>query len=282
LASAASLYLRPLLDHLDALKAAGKDRLVVVPHGASHFLPIHLLGPEGHPLADGWTVTYAPNACLLAPVRRPPSGAARRQGAAVLALGYADQPRLAALPSSAAEGQAIGAILGTEPVTDGEATEHALVEALESRRYVHVRAHGQHNVDAPLFQTVFLSPGDGGDGRFRAHEILPLDLRGLELVTLGACETALGRVDLSDNPRGLPAALLLAGAEAVVGTLWEVNAEASSAFFTALYGALVADDSDLIGAFGVAQRATRATYPEYRDWGAFYLVGGCRGAKEQP
>ena len=167
-------------------------------------------------------------------------------------------------------------------MADGVATEQALVEALESKRYVHLRAHGQHNVDAPLFQTVFLSPGAGGDGRFRAHEVLPLDLRGLELVTLGACETALGRIDLSDNPRGLPAALLLAGAEAVVGTLWEVNAEASSTFFTALYTALLADQDDLIGAFGVAQRATRTTYPEYRDWGAFYLVGGYRAGKEQP
>lgn len=82
-------------------------------------------------------------------------------------------------------------------------------------------------MDAPLFQTVFLAPGDNGDGTLRAHEVLGLDLRGLEPVTLGACETALGRIDLSDNLRGLPAALLLAGARAVIGTLWEVSGDAS-------------------------------------------------------
>jgi CHAT domain-containing protein len=129
-------------------------------------------------------------------------------------------------------------------------------------------------VDAPLFQTVFLAPGDGGDGRLRAHEVLGLDLRGLELVTLGACETALGRIDYSDNLRGLPAALLLAGAGAVIGTLWEVTADASTTFFTELYRCLQAGDEDLIGAFRLAQRATRADHTEYRDWGAFYLTGG--------
>jgi CHAT domain-containing protein len=88
----------------------------------------------------------------------------------------------------------------------------------------------------------------------------------------------LGRIDLSDNLRGLPAALLLAGAGAVIGTLWEVSADASTTFFTQLYGSLRADDKDLIGAFGVAQRATRSVHREYRDWGAFYLTGGYDGS----
>jgi CHAT domain-containing protein len=145
---------------------------------------------------------------------------------------------------------------------------------LETCRYVHLRAHGQHNVDAPLFQTVFLAPSRGYDGRLRAHEVLALNLRGLEVVTLGACETALGRIDVSDNLRGLPAAVLLAGAHAVVGTLWPVMAEASTMFFTEFYRRVAKDGDDLIGAFAHAQSATRSGYPEYRDWGAFYMTGG--------
>ena len=271
-------YARPLFEHLAELRAGGRDRLLVVPHAASHFLPVHLAGPSGHLLADGWTVTYLASLAQLRPGADsgPDAPSPRRDGAAVFALGYADQPGLPALDSSAAEASAIGGILGVQPALDDAATERAFVRALETRRYVHLRAHGRHNVDAPLFQTVFLAPGDGGDGQLRAHEVLGLDLRGLELVTLGACETALGRIDLSDNLRGLPAELLLAGAEAVIGTLWEVSAEASTTFFTQLYQCLRADDQDLIGAFGVAQRATRAAHPEYRDWGAFYLTGGYR------
>ncbi len=268
----ATRYTGLVSGHHAELKAAGKDRLLVVPHGATHFLPLHLAGPPGQPLAESLTVTYLANLAQLTSAR--PALARRRASAAVFALGYADQPRLPRLESSAAEARAIADILGVEPVMDAAATEVAFADALQTCRYVHLRAHGRHNVDAPLFQTVFLAPGGGHDGRLRAHEIWRLDLRGLEVVTLGACETALGRIDQSDNLRGMPAALLLAGVGAVVGTLWEVSAQASTAFFTAFYRILASGADDVIGAFGKAQAQTRERHSEYRDWGAFYLTGG--------
>lgn len=109
-----------------------------------------------------------------------------------------------------------------------------------------------------------------------------LDLRGLELVTLGACETALGRVDLSDNLTGLPSLLLAAGAQAVIGTLWEVYDEAATTFFTTLYDALARGGADVAQAFRTAQRETRNRFPEYRDWGAFYLTGGITTHSRRP
>lgn len=277
--SLGSHYARLVYDHLDELTAAGKNRLLIVPHGATHFLPLHLAGPPGRPLADSWTVTYLANLAQLTSGRPAGEGVSRHKDAAVFALSYADQPRLPRLDSSAGEARVIADILGVEPVLDAAVTETAFARALRTCRYVHLRAHGRHNVDAPLFQTVFLAPGDGHDGRLRAHEVLSLDLRGLDVVTLGACETALGRIDPSDNLRGMPAALLLAGAGAVVGTLWEVSAQASTTFFTEFYRILSSEPDDVAGAFGRAQRHARERHPEYRDWGAFYLTGGC-GRKE--
>jgi hypothetical protein len=267
-------YAKLVYDHLGELTAAGKDRLLIVPHGATHFLPLHLAGPPGRPLADSFTVTYLANIAQLTSGHSARGQASWHSGAAVFALGYADQPRLPRLESSADEARVIADILDVEPVLDAAVTEPAFARALQKFRYVHLRAHGRHNVDAPLFQTVFLAPSHGHDGRLRAHEVLPLDLRGLDVVTLGACETALGRIDRSDNLRGMPAALLLAGAGAVVGTLWEVSAQASTTFFTEFYRLLRSDPHDLAGAFGGAQRHARGRHPEYRDWGAFYLTGG--------
>ena len=210
----------------DRLRAAGIDRLVIVPHGASRFLPLHLSGPPDKPLAGDWTVTYLANLAQLTAGRRPTP---RRERIAVFGLSYSDQPRLPALPDSASEVAGIASVCGGESFVDSAATEPAFAAALESCRYVHLRAHGRMYVDAPSFHTVFLHPSAGHDGRLRAHEVMSLDLSGLELVTLGACETALARVDQSDNPRGLPAALLLAGAKSVIGTLWPVLACASTA-----------------------------------------------------
>ena len=51
-------------------------------------------------------------------------------------------------------------------------------------------------------------------------------------------------------------------------------AEVSTFFFTELYRTLMAEDGDVTGAFAAAQRATRDRSPQYRHWGAFYLMGG--------
>jgi hypothetical protein len=264
--------LRVIRRNLPELRAADVNHLIVVPHGAFHFAPLHLAGPAGEPLADHFVVTYLSNLGQLALGPRAP----RREGAAVFALSYADQPGLPYLDSSAAEGKMIADLLGVAPILDGRATAPAVIEALERARWVHLRAHGKHDADAAMFQTVFLSPGGGHDGRLRAHEILPLDLHGLDLVTLGACETSLGRVDSADNVWGLAPALLAAGAGAVIGTLWEVSDQASSVFFGHLYRHLTRANSDVVDAFAAAQRGTRQQCPEYRDWGAFYLNGGLR------
>jgi CHAT domain-containing protein len=264
-------FAQVVVDQRANLVAAGIDRLLVVPHAASRFVPIHLLGPPDMPLADDWTITYLLNIAQLT-VEREPAPARDRIG--VFGLSYRNLPRLSYLPDSEREAAAIAEVCGSTANLDDSATKAAFIDALQTCRYVHLRAHGRMYVDAPSFHTVFLHPTPDQDGKLRAYEVLPLDLTGLELVTLGACETALARVDLSDNPRGLPAALLLAGAQSVIGTLWPVLAAASTHFFHALYTSLIDNGGNVTSAFAHAQRETRSSYPQYRDWGAFYLIGG--------
>lgn len=111
LARVAHRALHAVYDRLDQLRAAGIDRLVVSPHGAFHFAPLHLAGPPGEPLADHFVVTYLANLTQL--LARPVT-TRRREGAAVFALSYGDQPQLPYLSSSAAEGQAIVPVSGVD------------------------------------------------------------------------------------------------------------------------------------------------------------------------
>jgi CHAT domain-containing protein len=277
LSDLSEIYFRPVVGLLEELLTSGKKHLLIAPHGPLRFLPLDLAGPAGHPLADDWVVTYLGNLRELLPLCTPVAQP-RREGVAVFGLSYEDRPQMPPLRSSAEEACAIATTLGVEPTLDEAATASAFARALEQSRYLHVRAHGRHNVASPLFQTVFLSPEEGRDGRFRAYEALPLDLRGLELVTLSACETALGRIDRSDNGRGLPSALMAAGAQAVVGTLWPVLADASALFFAELYARLVPADRPLWEAYGEARRAVQAKFPAHRDWSAFYLLGGAESS----
>ena len=260
---------------LEQLRAQGKDHLCIIPHGALHYLPFHLLGKGNVPLARQWTITYLPHPVLLFTDRvSRTSQHTAAQKSAVIGLEYrqVNPHGLPELPQSREELVEVATVLNVEPIFERDATESTVVDALTSARFVHLSMHGQHNVAAPAFQCLYTAQDKGEDGRLNAYELLSADLSRLHLVTLSACETALGRFDAGDNLRGLPAGLLLGGASCLIGTLWTVDAGASKFFFVALYTALNSGSTRL-EAFSTAQRATRRRFPRYQDWGSFYLIG---------
>ena len=73
-----------------------------------------------------------------------------------------------------------------------------------------------------------------GAGILTAEEVAGADLGGLELVTLSACETALGRLGRGEV-FGLQTAFQLAGAKSVVASLWKVESHATQALMEEFY-----------------------------------------------
>lgn len=72
------------------------------------------------------------------------------------------------------------------------------------------------------------------DGLLYAEEIAKLDMHGCELVVVGACNTALGRVS-QNGVIGLQSAFKKAGARTLLLTLWSVNDRATSFFMQQFY-----------------------------------------------
>ena len=148
----------------------------------------------------------------------------------------------------------------------GKAADEAALRALRGPKVLHVATHGFFLPDVPappevpgtarsgeafarpLTESPLLrsgialaganlrdkKPGDD-DGVLTALEASGLDLQGTELVVLSACETGVGDVRLGDGVVGLARALVLAGAQTQVMSLWQVDDDATRALMIAYY-----------------------------------------------
>ena len=101
------------------------------------------------------------------------------------------------------------------------------------------------------------------DGILTAKELTTIDLRGLDLVVLSACQTGLGEIT-GDGVFGLQRGFKKAGAQTIVMSLWKVNDEATRLFMTKFFETMKFDKeghpTNKHEAFLAAQRYLREEY----------------------
>ena len=143
-------------------------------------------------------------------------------------------------------------------------TVQATRQALAAPGTVLLSCHGEFDPANPWLSRVQLADGElDVAGVFESAATR----RGL-LVVLGACETGRNRRSLSDEPLGFPAALVHAGADAVLAPMWPVD-DFSSCLYLTHFTSLVA--SGVHAASAVQQTsawlcdATAATALELAD-----------------
>ncbi|WP_438042494.1 CHAT domain-containing protein [Sorangium sp. So ce128] len=210
--------------------------------------------------------------------------------------------RFPPLPGTEREAEAVRSALASATVLTGpSATEEALKRA-QRPRVLHIATHGFFLPDQgspgepastrgaeieghafrenPLLRSGLALAGanarrsssDEDDGILTALEISSLDLHGTQLVVLSACETGLGEVPRGDGVYGLRRALLLAGAETQVMSLWKVGDMATRDLMTSYYAAL-ARGGGRSEALRSAQLQIRRERPHPHAWAGFITSG---------
>jgi len=231
------------------------------------------------------------------------------------------------LPDVAKELTAVRSVLSakgiaTRGVTGSSATEAALRDGMGSPAILHIAAHGfnvpsvenlfgsdlvvtrdpdlfwPNRIDG-LLEPSFLRTGLAlaganrsgtlreDDGLLTAIEAADLDLRGTALVVLSGCGTATAQLQDVGGTYDLALAFRIAGADAVIGSLWPADDRATMHLMTELYRRLAVGEP-VVTAFWQAKRALRET-PEFASpfyWAGFEIFGNgdvpLIGARRRP
>lgn len=178
------------------------------------------------------------------------------------------------------------------------------VKAIKAPALVHIATHGYFLQDAgeeegtvfginaqraaknPLLRSGLILAGagksldgsGGGDitsndnGILTAYEAMNLDLEGTSLVILSACETGLGDIKSGEGVYGLQRAFQVAGAEALIMSLWKVDDAATQMLMTNFYTNWIKLGNKQ-KAFKQAQLQLMTKYKDPYYWGAFVMMG---------
>jgi CHAT domain-containing protein len=251
--------------------------LLISPDSVLNLIPFAALVDEGDGfLVERYTITYLTSGrdLLRLQIRQP----ARAESVIVAAPAFGDPTSLAPrqvffgpLPGATDEVRGLKPLLPRATVLVNEQATEAALKRVAGPRILHVATHGfflgddERNdqrgpstasgdrtrlgrwaawTENPLLRSgLALAGANRGksgddDGVLTALEAAGLDLWGTKLVVLSACDTGVGEVRQGDGVYGLRRALVVAGAESQLMSLWPVSDRSTRDLMVAYYTAL--------------------------------------------
>lgn len=245
--------------------------VTIVPHDVLHYLPFAALeSDDGSLLLDNYSIRILPSAAVLEFLSSTQGVPGKHP---LLALGNPDlgMQRMD-LPYAQQEVQVIAADWqNAQLLTRKDASETAVKRSAAAFQYLHFACHGTFDPAHPMASGLLLAADNENDGMFTVGEIYETRLEA-DLVTLSACETALGKIAGGDDVVGFTRGFLFAGVNSIVASLWKVDDRATALLMQAFYTAL--QGTNKREALRVAQLKVKATYnPHPYYWAAFQITG---------
>jgi len=247
----------PLKDHVNIF--SGIKKLTIIPHGPLYGLPFEVLCDEQGYLGDRFEIRYGPSALILKIAGEsqgggkgllsvanpdfgplpPGSSCADRKMQSMALQDIGPLCPLYAIEATGRNLQKTGGA-GSQFLTGKAATKKAFLAQAPGRRSIFVGTHGLLDGEHPMYSMLAFAPGigeNGDDGRLHAYEVFGLNLKGVDLVTLAACQTGEGK-PIGGSLQGLSSAFLAAGAKGLVVSLWSVDEQATAKLMELFYARL--------------------------------------------
>lgn len=272
------------------------SHILIVPDSFLSLVPFELVSTSaGQPLLESRDITYLPSAVLLL----------RGAQANASALGYPWQPQLIGFGDPAIVGSGESSLTtareiggGALPASGEEIRMIAKMSAGKTRLFLgpedrkssffdsarsgalllHVSTHAVADMDDPERSRLLFSPDENGQPNdyLFLKELYDLDLRGMSLATLSACDTERGRLVPGEGIQAFSRALLAAGSRSALTTLWRVPDQPTSQFMQQFYYFLLKKHKSKAEALRLAKleflhSGTELSHPRY--WAAFVLNG---------
>jgi len=184
-------------------------------------------------------------------------------------------PDVDSLPFAEREAATVSELFpGSTFLTGSAATEERVVALAPRHNILHLATHGilLDDID-PGASSLLVTADSGHDGFLNAAEIASLDLSHTYITVLSACDTAAVAEHGSTDLDNLMSAFLGAGAPSVMGSLWQVEDQATTLLMLGFYKRFLD-----VGAAEALRQAMldlrmdhRFAHPFY--WAAFALYG---------
>lgn len=260
-------------------KPESYHRWVIIPHGPLHMLPFQaLMDEDKRYLIERVALTTAPSASIWIRMQRH---SLEPRYPALLAIGNPYHPGvgLSDLPDSEDEAARLPNLLPQEVdstvLLKNSATESAVKAAMTKAGIIHFSTHGILDWRQPRNgHRILLAQSEDEDGLLRSSEVRAMKLKNLRLVVLNICDGAVCRFGSGNEPLGLMAAFIAAGAENVIGGLWELPDAASKIFMLDLYRNLAGRDLSHARQSAAINAIKKQRPPLF--WAGFELLGPAR------
>jgi CHAT domain-containing protein len=253
----------------------GKEKIIIIPDGLLGFIPFEtLISDEGKYLIEDFDIQYIQSASVWNMLNQRIYGDRPMElvafGGAEYGKEVFNKPLLADakqlqeanpetsgtkrdiyysygfnkfkdIPGSLSEIENISEEFSKKKIYSGKKVTESLIKELSAEnklgkyKIIHFSTHGVFIPEHPNLSAIILPAGKNSeDGFLTADEIAMMKLNA-DFVNLSACETGLGKIYEGEGVVGIAQSFVIAGANALSVSLWQVADNSTSLFMTEMY-----------------------------------------------